>query len=747
MINSKEIAMIKYNPESNIFHLSNNEISYIIHLNGFLRLETLYFGEKLNNTDDIIKSRVIYPDNTYLDKKMGIMTPSPSYFFPETMQEISSHAQADKRISPIIIQHENGSYLTDFEYVKHKIYHGIKPLDDLPCLDAPLERNESLYNKDNVDTLEVVFKDICSNAYLTEYISIYRDKNIIVKSFKIENKNKKPLNIKKIASMQLDLPISDYYFHHFSGHWARERKEEINKICDGIQEISSNKGKSSHQENPFCFLSEKENDYSLGEAIGFNLIYSGNWKISLEKTPYGTLHIVYGINDEDFNVSLGKNKTFVTPQAVISYSKDGIDKMSQAFHSLIRENLQTDPHLEKRPLIFNSWEGCLFTFNTESLIEYADNAKKLGIDLFVLDDGWFGKRENDSSSLGDWVVNHDKVDLHKFTDHLKETGIDFGIWFEPEMISSDSDIFRSHPEYALGYDENKDWSTLERHQLAMDMANPEVVDYIFDSMRKILDEYPVKYVKWDHNRNIAEHYSSYLGKDRQGEAYHQLTLGYYRLIERLRIAYPDIIFEGCSAGGARFDLGTLYYVPLIWTSDETDGASRANIQFFTSLGYPLSVISSHVSASPQTSYKTKVDVALFGGYGYEMNPNNLTKEDLEILAKGSSLFSKFNEEVILNGTLYHLASPLYEDEMSMISVSKDRSKAMAIFFEKSNYPWHLDYWKLKGLDPKKHYLLNLDGEDKGTFFGEYLMKVGYFLMDFQKRQNKTHLLTLVEVNY
>lgn len=738
--------MIHFNSEENVFHLFNKEISYVIHLDGFGRLETLYFGEKLNDLTDILKGRIVYPDNTYLDKKMSIMTPTPSYFYPETLQEISSHGEADKRDAPIIIKHENGSYLTDFEYVRHKIYHGIKSIDGMPSLDAPLERNENIYNKENVDTLEIVLKDITTNLYLYEYISIYRDKNIIAKSFKIENKGKK-VKLLRAMSLQLDLPTSDYYLHHFSGAWARERNEEINKIHDGIQEFGSNRGKSSHQENPFFFISKERNNYSSGEVIGFNLLYSGNWKARIEKTMYGTTHIVYGLNDEDFSFSLGRNETLVTPQAVISYSKDGIDSMSQSFHRLIKENIQTDKREEKRPLIFNSWEGALFSFDTDSLIAYSDQAKKLGIDLFVLDDGWFGKRENDSSSLGDWFVNEKKVDLHKFTDHLKEIGLDFGIWFEPEMISSDSDLFRAHPEYALGYNENKDWSTLERHQMILDFSSDEVIDYIFDSMCKILDEYPVKYVKWDHNRNMAEHLSSFYGPDKQGEIYHRVTLGYYKLLTKLRLKYPSVFFEGCSAGGARFDLGTLYYVPQIWTSDETDGASRANIQFFTSLGYPLSSISSHVSASPQTSYETKMNVALFGTYGYEMNPTRLSEDEIKLLSKGTSIFHKYHNEVIMNGTLYHLANPLDEDEMSLISVSSDQSEAMAIFFEKSNVTWHLDYWKLKGLDPKKRYLLNLDGEDKGTYSGEYLMKVGYFLMDFFKRQNKTHLLILTEANY
>lgn len=739
--------MIHFDSEANVFHLFNRDISYVIHLNGFGRLETLYFGEKLNDLSDILKSRIVYPDNTYLDKKMSIMTPTPAYFYPESLQEISSHAQADKRDAPIIIQHENGSYLTDFEYVKHKIYHGIKPVDDLPSLDAPLDRKDSLYNKENVDTLEILLKDITANVYLYEYISIYRDKDVIAKSLKIENKSKKKIRLLRAMSMQLDLPTSDYYFHHFSGAWARERQEEINLVHDGIEEIASNRGKSSHQENPFFFLSEERNNYNAGECIGFNLLYSGNWKMRLEKTMYGTLHLVYGLNDEDFCFVLGKNEVFQTPQAVISYSHEGIDRMSRTFHSLIKENIQTDKREAPRPLIFNSWEGTFFNFDTDSLIAYSNEAKKVGVNLFVLDDGWFGKRNNDSSSLGDWTVNSSKVDLHRFTKHLEEIGLDFGIWFEPEMISSDSELFREHPEYALGYNENKDWSTLERHQLLLDFSNDEVVDYIFQSISKILDEYPVKYVKWDHNRNMAEHFSSFLSAEKQGEVYHRNTLGYYKLLTKLRLKYPDILFEGCSGGGARFDLGTLYFVPQIWTSDETDGASRANIQYFTSLGYPLSCISSHVSASPQTSYKTKVDVALFGTYGYEMNPTTLNENDWKLLQKGSDIYHKYHNDAVMNGTLYHLANPLDHDEMSMISVSKDKKTAIAIFFEKSNYTWHLDYWKLKGLDPKKRYLAHLDDEEKGTFSGEYLTKVGFFLMDFFKRQNKTHLLLLTEANY
>ena len=740
--------MIHYNQEQNVFHLFNKDISYLIHVNGFGRLETLYFGEKLNDVSDILNARTLYTECTYLDKKMSLVTPTPSYFYPDTLVEISSHGIFDKRDAPIVIQHENGSYLTDFEYVKHRIYHGIKPLDGMPCLDAPLERKESLYNKENVDTLEIILKDITANVILHEYLSVYRDKNIIVKSFKIENKGKR-IKLLRAFSMQLDLPSSDYYFHHFHGTQWVERQEEINKIYDGTQEIGSTRGRSSHQENPFCFLSKERNSLTDGEVIGFNLIYSGNWEMRVTKTPYDSLHLAYGINDDDFCFSLGRNESFDTPQAVISYSKDGIDGMSQTFHRLIKENLQTDKEREhNRPLIFNSWEGCLFTFDTKVIKSYIDDACKLGIELFVLDDGWFGKRDNDKSGLGDWFVNEKKINLHEVIEHCHERKLKFGIWFEPEMVNPDSDLFRSHPEWALGYEENKDWSHLERNQLVLDFTNDDVVDNIFEQMCKILDEYDIDYVKWDHNRILAEHFTANLPAEKQGEAYHRYVLGYYRLLSQLRIRYPEIFFEGCSSGGGRFDLGTLYYVPQIWTSDETDGASRAYIQYYTSLGYPLSTISSHVSASAQTTYPTKVDIALFGTYGYEMNPNKLSEREFAEMNRGTEIYHKYHDKAILNGTLYHLSNPLDHDEMSMISVSQDQTLAIAVYYEKSNIVMRMDYWKLKGLNPKKRYHLNLNGVDvPETYSGEHLMKVGYYLRDIFRRQNKTILLILKESNY
>ncbi len=739
--------MIHVDRENNVFHLFNERISYVVCVDGFNRLETLYFGERLKNDQDVLQARTTAGENLYLDKKMDLLTPYPGDFSPHSRLEITDHGEMDKRDAPFIIRHENGSTYTAFEYIRHKIYHGMKPIPDQPSLDVPLKRDESLYNRDNVDTIEFVLRDVTANLYLHEFLSIYRDKDVIVKSFQLENKGKK-VHVLRASSLQLDLPTSDYYFHHFSGEQNRERKEQIERLSHATLEIGSNYGRSSHQENPFCFLSEHENSYTDGEVIGFNLVYSGNWKIRLAPQPDRSLHIIYGINDEDFDWVLGKNESFYTPEAVMVYSHHGIDGMSQTFQRLIHENLMTAPHPESRPLLFNSWEGAYFNFTTESMLEYVDQAKALGVDLFVLDDGWFGKRDNDTSSLGDWTVNQEKIDLRRLINHVHELGMKFGLWFEPEMISPNSELFRAHPEYVLGMNENKDWASLCRSQLLLDFSSPEVVEAIHQQIHAVLAEYPVDYVKWDHNRAMGEHFSSFWPAEKQGEVVHRLTLGYYRLLGQLREEFPDIFFEGCASGGGRFDLGTLYFCPQIWCSDDTIGSMRASIQYDTSLGYPLSAISSHVSAAPGNSYRTKVDVALFGTYGYEMNPTKLNEAEKAELMRGSKLYRDYHHDVIQNGTLYHLANnDLYT---SMISVSKDQSAALALLYVKRTRPYSYQFtWKLRGLDPKKRYLCHLDNK---TYSGEYLMKVGYHTCadsygDPLFYEGKTVLLILTESNY
>jgi len=740
--------MIKFEKDTNVFHLANNEISYVVCLNGFGRLETLYFGPRLKDTRDILQGRSVDKRLSYFDKKLSLRTETPSEFLPMGPRECSSHGSSDYREAPIILRHENGSYLTDFEVVKTKIYRGIKPVEGMPCLDAPLKREEPTYGEGSADTVEFVMKDITANVFVHEYLSIYRDFNVIAKSFKIVNKGKK-VHLLRALSLQLDLPSGSYCLHHFPGFWGRERMEEVvTPIQEGTFQIGSNFGKSSHEENPFCFLSKSENGQGKGEVIGFNLIYSGNWMMKVSRVYDSSIHVVYGINDEDFDFVLGKGESFSTPQAILSYSNHGVDAMSQAFHRLIEDHLETDPRKEDRPLLFNSWEGTLFSFTTESILSYVDVAKKLGIGCFVLDDGWFGRRNDDSSSLGDWTVNEEKIDLRKVIDYVHQSGIRFGLWFEPEMVSPESDLFQEHPEMALGYKESKDFSTLWRNQLALDFSSDQVVDLIYERMAKILSEYPIDYVKWDHNRDIAEHLSSFLPPERQGEVMHRLVLGYYRLFFRLREAFPSVMFEGCSAGGGRFDCGTLYFCPQIWASDQTNAATRIRIQYYTSLGYPLSAISSHVSAAPGSSYRTKVDVALFGTYGYEMDPTKLSEEELKELRHGSEIYQAFHQNAIQNGVCYHLNPPTSREYTALLSVSKDKTRAVAILYGNAHLPFVRFRLHFPGLDPKKRYIINYDGESlPESASGEFLEKIGFGLPEWELCQNEARLFLIKEAKY
>ena len=423
--------------------------------------------------------------------------------------------------------------------------------------------------------------------------------------------------------------------------------------------------------------------------------------------------------DEDFCWKLEAGETFETPQAVIAYSAEGIDGMSQAFHHFIREHLITYRHDKAyKPVLFNSWEGCYFNFNTESVISYIDDAIKIGTELFVLDDGWFGARNSDRLGLGDWYVNRQKVDLHKIIAHCKEKGIKFGIWFEPEMVNPVSDLYAAHPDYVPGEPDAAELS-LHRHQLHLDFSAKEVVDNIYAQMKAFLEEYPVSYIKWDYNRVVNEHFSRHYPADRQGEIYHRMMLGYYDLIGRLTREYPDIMFEGCSSGGGRFDLGTLYFCPQIWTSDESDPSQRIAIQYNTSLGYPLSTIGAHVNDSKVSSYKTKAILALFGTYGYEMNPNILTASEQEELREIAEIYCKYHQSVIGNGTLYHLLSPNEGNLMCMQSVSKDQTASLVILMNYRKEHAQFRVIRLRGLDPEKQYKNSYTGTvHSGTFYME-----------------------------
>lgn len=706
--------MITFNKKTRIFHLTNQSISYYIYLNQEQRLEKLYFGpylSEISNADAIRKANV---DNNstqfYDDKDHQEKTFIDQFKSNYALLELSSHGVIDKRGAPIILRYKDGSRITEFLYVEHRINQGIQPLKDMP----------HALDHDDAETLEILLKERNHQVFVKYFLTIYKDKDILVKNFEIINHEKEEVQIERAFSMQLDLPSMDYRLVHFSGRWAKERDYKVNDIVDGVQEVTSNYGRSSHEENPFVYLMEKNATMNHGEVIGFNMIYSGNFKWRSFTDYFHNLHITYGMNDEDFLWILKSNESFVTPQCVISYSSNGVDKMSQNFHAFIKVNLITYPYeKDYKPILFNSWEGCYFDFTTDSIVSYIDDAKKIGSELFVLDDGWFGRRDNDYDGLGDWYVNEKKVDLHRVIEHCHKQNMKFGIWFEPEMVNPLSDYYQNNPHCILKEDNNP--LTIARHQFHLDFSNPKVVDDIYEQMIKILDTYEIDYIKWDYNRVVYETYSYAYGKERQGEIYHRLVLGYYSLLSRLIKRYPHIMFEGCASGGGRFDLGTLYYCPQIWCSDESDPIQRMFIQYNTSLGYPLSTMGAHANANPIASYQTKAQIALFGTYGYEMNPNRLSEKEMEELSEVAKIYKEYHQSVIENGTLYHISSPNETNFLGLQSVSQDQKSSLFLFMNLLKEGDCYRFVRLQGLDPEAYYW---NSYDQQIFKGEYYLKVG-----------------------
>lgn len=725
--------MFLYDEKSRVFHLTNGSVSYMVYRNEQDILETLYFGKAIKTigSHEALRRSADWHDSSFwYDNVEGKERRYADGFKNNSAPlEVGSHGTYDKRHAPLVLRKENGGYQTDFRYVGHTVYEGILPVEKLPHV-----------RKGLFTTVEFLLKEKDSEVFLHYYLSLAEDKNVIVKSFRIENKEDRPVVLLRAMSLQLDLPRMGYKLIHFHGRWQNERNYAENDLIDGIQEISSNLGRSSHEENPFVYLKAKDANDSYGEVIGFNFIYSGNFKFRAHVTSYGETHITYGMNDEDFEWTIGVGESFATPQAVVAYSFEGVEKMSQTFHAFIRENLLSDKDKLPKRIPFNSWEGCFFDFDTDTVTNYIDDGAKIGTELFVLDDGWFGKRNDDTAGLGDWKVNKDKIDLHKIISHCRNKGIAFGIWFEPEMINYDSDLFRAHPEYVLAGSGEKTLTCI-RHQFHLDFANPEVVENVYAQMKAFLDEYPVDYIKWDCNRIICEHVSCAHPVDRQGEVYHRVLLGYYDLLGRICEEYPHILIEGCASGGGRFDLGTLYYTPQIWASDESDPAVRMEINYNTSLGYPLSTIGAHVNASPVTGYATKAILALFGTYGYEMNPNKLSEEEIADLSRIADVYHTYHKSVIEEGTLYHLLSPNQTNWMAMQCVKQEKDVSLVVVMNRKKEWDRYRFLRLKGLNPDSLYY---NDYEKTVATGEYLMNVGINMSNEWCAEFTCRLITVTE---
>lgn len=702
--------MITFNEKEKTFLITNKSIALFLYINEMKQIETVYFG--VYKEDISLKYRKEFEDNystSYFDTcKNEFIDHSDKSSNEHSLFEISGHDVGDHRPAPIIIRHADGSVATNFLYDSFSVSKGYPSYVDMPHATG-----------EDVDTLTFILRDeFDPNIVLKYNISINNNHDVLIKNFEIENHSKNPINLLKALSLHVDLDSKDFDVHHFGGAWGYERNEFVNHVIDGEQIISSCYGRSSHEENPFFFLTNKN------IAIGFNLIYSGNFKASIFTDYSFSTRITYGINDYDFDWVIEPNGLFVTPQASICYSGTGVDNMSQHFHRFINENL-IQYKLNKRPIIFNCWEGCEMNFTTESIISYMKDAREIGSELFVLDDGWFSLRNDVMHGLGDWSVNKSKIDLKKVISYCHDIGMKFGLWFEPEMINYDVPIFKKHPEYVLGLDRAK--ATVHRSQFVLDFSNPEVVDLIYSQMIEVLDNHNIDYIKWDHNRDIKEANSLNLSKEHKQEFYHRYVMGYYSLLSRLRNRYPHMMIEGCASGGGRFDLGTLYYAPLIWTSDNTSASARMNIQYNTSFAYPLGTISSHVSKASDSSYETKSQLALFGSFGFEMNPNMLTDIEKEVLSKYSLLYKKKHNEIFIKGNLYHLSSSV--DGLRIYEViSKDKTEAYILLIYYSDIALNSVNVLPCGLDESFNYKIDMPNIENN---GKNLMNDG-FLVEINK---------------
>lgn len=718
---------IQFDAEKKVFKLDTANTSYVIALvdeENFIG--HAYYGAKISDTDVSYLMRTAEPP--FVPSKNNR---DRSSFFDAFPMEYPGNGVGDYRESAVEVLDDNCHTAVNFCYTGHKIYHGKPALAGMPATFAPEEKcmTLELFAEDPVLKLKAVF-----------LYSIFDDVDAVVRSVRITNKGEKPLHLTKVMSASIDMDAKDFQMLTLHGSWARERQMDLRDIGYGRQSVSSSRGESSHQEHPFVALVSETATEEQGEVYGFHFVYSGNFLAQVEKTQFDSLRVMMGINPKDFCWKLASGETFVAPEVVLNYSAAGMGTMTRNFHDLYRNHLIRSPYKDKkRPILINNWEATYFDFNTEKLLSIAKEAKKCGIEMLVMDDGWFGHRSDDNTSLGDWKVNEQKLNggLKYLVDEVNKIGLKFGIWFEPEMISPDSDLYRAHPDWAIALPERTPCRS--RNQFVLDLSRPEVVDYVYEAVASILRSANIAYVKWDMNRQLTDLGSVYLDKDRQGELCHRYVLAVYELQARLMKEFPDLLLENCSGGGARFDPGMLYYSPQIWCSDDTDAIERLKIQEGTALIYPLSTMGAHVSDCPNhtvgrvTPFATRGNVALAGTFGYELDITKIPAEDREQIPKQVELYHKYND-LVRGGDYYRIASYAKNHAYDCYEVvAKDKSEALITFVQVLNRPnYHSRRIQIPGLDPKKRYRNEESGE---IYYGDTLANAGINILnpwgDFQ----------------
>ena len=702
---------ITFDREKRIFKLDTATSSYIFEIYEENYIVHLYYGAKIPDCNVTqLKYRGSFP--SFSPNNINVSDPM---FSPDvTPLEYSGEGTGDFRSAAVAVRNADGNNSTDFRYKSHKIYGGKPAIEGLPAL--------YVENDADAQTLELLAEDSVTGVQAVLYYTVFENLGAMTRSVKIINASDRPVEIEKVYSSCVEFHTHDYELLTLYGKWGKERSLERRALAHGRQLVSSKRGSSSHHHNPFAAIVDKGATEDYGSAYGFNLVYSGNFAFEAEVNQFAGTRVLMGINPDGFGWKLEPCSSFSSPEVVMVYSANGIGEMSRIFHRLYRKHLIRGKWKDiKRPLLINNWEATGMEFTGEQLVTFAERAAELGIDMLVMDDGWFGNRDSDRCALGDWTVNEKKLGgtLSEFIEKINALGLKFGIWYEPEMISRDSELYRAHPDWCIHVPGRE--KSIARYQYVLDYSRQDVRDYIFGEMYKVLSANKIDYLKWDFNRNLTEVGSAQLPPERQKEVFHRFVLGTYEVMDRLTKAFPDMLIENCSGGGGRFDPGMLYYSPQIWTSDNTDPIERLSIQFGTSMCYPASTMGAHVSASRRTGYETKGNVALWGSFGYELDPNKFTEEDKKIVKQQVGEYHKYYD-VIHFGDLYRLISPSENPfRAAWEFVSEDKTEALLTSVVMRKPEDRALFIKLKGLDPDKYYI---DEDTHEVYSGALLMNAG-----------------------
>ena len=715
---------ITWDAETREFHLRSEQLSYVVCLLENGALGQLHVGAPLTTGRSY---RHLAPGEFRgFDNRLG----------EPVALEYPTEGIGDYRVPAIAVELANGSSALSLAYVRYRIIAGKPPNPGLP--------STYVESDGEADTLEVTLADPTAGVEVDLRYSVFAGRPVIARSAVIRNTGAGPIELRCAMSASLDLPDADWDLMQLSGTWARERAVVERRLAPGRVSIGSLRGASGHEHNPFLALKRPSTTEDRGEVIGLSLVYSGNFLAEAEVDPYGTARVRLGINPEGFSWRLEPGAEFATPEVVLVWSAEGLGGLSDAYHGLYRERLARGTWRDRpRPVLLNSWEGAYFDFDEERLVAMASSARELGVELFVLDDGWFGSRDDDTTSLGDWFVDLRKLPngLDGLARRIDDLDMGFGLWIEPEMVSEQSRLFAEHPDWAIGIPGRH--RTASRNQYVLDMSRPEIVDYLFAELSKVLAGAPVSYVKWDMNRNVTEPYGLALPADRQGEFFHRYIVGVYALYERLTAAFPNILFESCAGGGGRFDPGMLAWAPQGWTSDDTDAVERLRIQWATSMVYPLSSMGAHVSAVPNhqigriTPLATRAAVAFFGVFGYELDPTTLRADERRQVSQQIAFYVE-RRELFQRGRFVRLRSPFDGDgnETAWMVVSEDRLRAVVGHYRVLNRPVPgPDRLRLRGLDPSLRYRVSswpstadaIERVNRAIRGGDDLMTVGLFV--------------------